>query len=232
MPAASPMCSSTRCCAASSHYLREQAGGVPRHRHPCRRRPLRSRRRPRRAAAANGATASRACSRRRCRPSAAALLAPYLDVVGALNAPGRLDDLSRLAGAGARLAAAAGPAHRLRTGAAGAAPRSPAPCGATRASRRWRSTAGPRSRPTCRRRSGAAWCWSIRRSSRTTTSRASPRGSPAAHRKWPTGIYMLWYPIKGRTRAGRAGQEPAPARHSQDPARRADRLGAVRSDAG
>ena len=23
----------------------------------------------------------------------------------------------------------------------------------------------------------------------------------AAHRKWPTGIYLLWYPIKDRDRA-------------------------------
>ena len=35
----------------------------------------------------------------------AALLAPYLDVIGALNERGRLTRLSRLAGAGARLAA-------------------------------------------------------------------------------------------------------------------------------
>ena len=36
-----------------------------------------------------------------CRPQARALLAPYLDAVAALNPAGKLDRLSRLAGAGA-----------------------------------------------------------------------------------------------------------------------------------
>ena len=29
-------------------------------------------------------------------------------------------------------------------------------------------------------------------------SRALSMGLADAHRKWPTGIYALWYPIKGR----------------------------------
>ena len=51
----------------------------------------------------------------------------------------------------------------------------------------------------CRRRNAAAWCWSIRRSSRTAISVRLAHGLAAAHRKWATGIYALWYPIKGRS---------------------------------
>ena len=53
--------------------------------------------------------------------------------------------------------------------------------------------------PMCRRRNGAGWCWSIRRSRRTAIFSRLARGLAAAHRKWPTGIYVLWYPIKGRS---------------------------------
>ena len=48
-----------------------------------------------------------------------ALLAPYLDAVAAVNSPGALEGLSRLAGDRAVAAAPAGPAGRLRAGAGG-----------------------------------------------------------------------------------------------------------------
>ena len=46
------------------------------------------------------------------------------------------------------------------------------------------------------------------------------QGLEAAHRKWASGIYLLWYPIKGARRAGRLGAAPAAHRHRQDLARR------------
>ena len=42
----------------------------------------------------------------------------------------------------------------------------------------------------------------------------------AAHRKWPSGIYLLWYPIKERRGAGRARAPPAAERHRKGFARR------------
>lgn len=50
--------------------------------------------------------------------------------------------------------------------------------------------------PTCRRRSGAGWCWSTRRSSSPDEFDALAQGLAGAHRKWPTGVYALWYPVK------------------------------------
>ena len=85
-----------------------------------------------RAAAANGGTASSGCSQRRTGAAASRdLLAPYLEVIGALNERGALDSLSRLARARARLAAAAGPADRLRARAARPPRAAPARCAAT-----------------------------------------------------------------------------------------------------
>ena len=142
------------------------------------------------------ATASAGCwrpsSSRRC----AALLAPYLDAVTARNPDGALRLLSRLAGPGAGADAAAGPADRLRARAAGRGRARPRAAIATRAPSRSRSTAGPRSRPMCRRRSGAAWCWSIRRSSSRAISPAWCKGwKPRTANGRPASI-MLWYPIK------------------------------------
>ena len=36
-----------------------------------------------------------------------------------------------------------------------------------------------------------------------------------AHRKWPTGIYMLWYPIKDARETLALRPPPRPARHSR-----------------
>ena len=41
-----------------------------------------------------------------------------------------------------------------------------------------------------------------------------------AHRKWPSGIYMLWYPIKERGCSGRAGAAADPARRAEGAALR------------
>ena len=38
------------------------------------------------------------------------------------------------------------------------------------------------------------------------------RGLAAAHRKWATGIYALWYPIKDRSEPDALAKTPAPAR--------------------
>ena len=55
------------------------------------------------------------------------------------------------------------------------------------------------------RRSAAVSSWSIRRSSRRPISRGSASVLAGAHRKWPTGIYVLWYPIKEARRARHLG---------------------------
>src|SRR3972149_3847593 len=105
----------------------------------------------------------------------AALLAPYLDVIGALHERGRLKIYP------------GPPAVPPASGSRGRPRRPVATCATTAASRRLPSTAGPRCRPMCRRRSGAAWCWSIRRSNRMPTSTGCrtalptriPKGRPA-----------------------------------------------------
>ena len=56
--------------------------------------------------------------------------------------------------------------------------------------------AGWRSTPTCRPRRSAGWCWSIRRSRRTASSQRLVEGLVKAHRKFATGIFALWYPLK------------------------------------
>ena len=67
------------------------------------------------------------------------------------------------------------------------------------------------------------------------------RALEAAHRKWPGGIYLLWYPIKERASTGCAGAAPAAFGHREDPSRRArasprratpSRLTRLRSDRG
>ena len=126
-----------------------------------------------------------------------ALLAPYLDVVRNLNPGGRLRVYP-----GSPLIALALIRPQDRLIACELEPRAAAAlesaCCATGAPRCWRSTAGPRSAPTCRRRSAAASSWSIRRSRTRPISPGCASALAAAHRKWPTGIYMLWYPIKER----------------------------------
>src|SRR5262249_52874533 len=89
-----------------------------------------------------------------------ALLDPYLDAVSALNGAAALAIYPRSPAPcyGRRIASSLASLSRRPQ------PRSRATSPATAASRRSRSTAGLRSMPMCRRRSGAAWWWSIRRS--------------------------------------------------------------------
>ena len=158
------------------HYLCEKPARLPRHRHPCRRRALRSRR--------SGSAAQRRMARRHRAADGRVARRAGGGAAGALSRGDRraqrarqAHDLSRLAGDRARLLAPAGPADRLRIGAAGRRRACRATCAAIRASRPSPSTAGPRCRLICRRRSAAAWCWSIRRSSRRAISPNSPTAS-------------------------------------------------------
>ncbi len=48
----------------------------------------------------------------------------------------------------------------------------------------------------CRPRRSAGWCWSIRRSRRTGEFERLVDGLVKAHKRWPGGIYALWYPLK------------------------------------
>ena len=130
----------------------------------------------------------------------AALLAPYLEVVGALNERGRLKIYP---GSPALARAWLRPQDRLI--ACEIEPQAAAAlgtiCAAISASRRLRSTAGPRWRPMCRRRSAAAWCWSIRRSSRTAISTACRTASPRRIANGPPAFMRSG--IRSRTAANR-----------------------------
>ena len=48
----------------------------------------------------------------------------------------------------------------------------------------------------CPPSSGAGSCWSIRHSSRPTSSARLARAFASAYSKWPTGVYALWHPVK------------------------------------
>ena len=145
MPAVSPTCSSTPCSAACCIICAAKPAAFRVHRHPCRRRPLRSRPAPEAArgrrmarrhrtadggsAAGGGGGIAGALSRRRARAQSRR----------------RAQDLSRLAGARARLAA-----RQDRLIACELEPKAAAALAAQsarrrRASRRCASTAGPRS---------------------------------------------------------------------------------------
>ena len=52
--------------------------------------------------------------------------------------------------------------------------------------------------PMCRRRSGAASCIIDPPFEDDGDFARLARGLEAAHRKWASGSYLLWYPIKGR----------------------------------
>ena len=106
--------------------------------------------------------------------------------------------LSRLAGARARLAAPAGPADRLRARAEGGGRARRAICAATIASRRWTIdgwTALSAYVPPPERRGLVLVDPPFEEDG--DFHRLS-HGLGLAHRKWATGIYALWYPIKGR----------------------------------
>ena len=79
------------------------------------------------------------------------------------------------------------------------------------------STAGWRSARICRRRKSAAWCWSIRPSRRRANSTAWPEGLRTAHRRWPGGIYALWYPVKDRAAVSRLPRGAARSGIPEDP---------------
>ena len=105
------------------------------------------------------------------------------------------------------VAAPAGPADRLRARAARGG-------GARRASGRRPARQGDRDRRLDRAHrlcaaEGAARPRADRSAVRAAgrISRALARRSTAAHRKWPTGIYLLWYPIKDAAR----GRKPSRA---------------------
>ena len=55
----------------------------------------------------------------------------------------------------------------------------------------------------CRPRRSAASCWSIRRSRKAASSTRLVEGLVKSHRRWPGGIYALWYPIKDRAAVNR-----------------------------
>ena len=57
------------------------------------------------------------------------------------------------------------------------------------------------------------------------------QGLAVAHRKWASGIYALWYPIKGRTEPDALAKRLRDFGHRQDAARRTHRRAAHRSDA-
>ena len=153
---------------------------------------------------------------------ARALLAPYLDAVAALNPPGRLNDLSRLARARAGHAAAAGPADRLRARAAGR--RGARPPAARRSPRQG---AGDRRLDRARRLRAAK--------ERRGLVLVDPpfeqpdefarlaHGLATAHRKWPTGIYLLWYPIKDAAAAAAFVRKLARLAHRENVAGGTDR---------
>ena len=137
--------------------------------------------------------------------------------------------LSRLAGAGARLAAAAGPADRLRDRAEGGG----------RAARNMRGDtahqdAGNRRLDRARRLRAAAGA------ARPGAGRSAVRGGRRflsagagacrAHRKWASGIYALWYPIKGRAEPDALAKRLRQFRHRQNVARRTHRRPAYRPD--
>ena len=164
-----------------------------------------------RAAAANGARASSVlwAGATRRRVGGTSNLAPYLDAVAAFNPDGRLRIYPGSPLIAARLLR---PQDRLI--ACELEPKAPRHC-LPRASRRpARQGAGDRRLDRARRlcaAEGAARAGPDRpavRGARPISTRLSGELA-VAHRKWPTGIYLLWYPIKDRERAGRAGAAAA-----------------------
>ena len=161
--------------AGAPHRAAEAEGHrLPRHRHPCRHRPLRSHRRRGDALGRMAGGHRPAVAAATSPPALAALLAPLMDAVKAANDGGEtLAPLSRLAVDRAPPLPPAGPADRGRAapGRRQGARRRASP--ATSRCAPSPSTAGWRSAPSCRPRSGAGWCWSIRPTRRPTSSTAS-----------------------------------------------------------
>ena len=148
----------------------------------------------------------------------AALLAPYLEVVGCAQRARPTDDLSRLAGAGARLVAAAGPPDRLRDRAAGGR-------------RARRNLRGDVRIKTLEIDGWTALGAYVPPKERRGLVLVDPpfeqdsdffrlaRGLAVAHRKWATGIYALWYPIKDRGEPDALAKKLRRLGHGENPAR-------------
>ena len=186
--------------AAADRIPEAEGQGLSRHRHACRRWPLRPFRRWRRRRPANGATASDGFStcRRKARPPA--LLAPYLDAVARRQSRRRAQALSRLAADRARPAAPAGPADRRSN----FIPRMPEQLGDLFAGDHqvrvieldgWLAL-GAHLPPKEKR--GLVLVDPPFEQAGEFDRLAD--GPAKAHRRWPGGIYALWYPIKDRRR--------------------------------
>ena len=163
----------------------------------------------RRPAAPNGATASRGCWRRRSTARPRTLLAPYLDAVRALNPGGELATYpgsparharrllrsqDRLVACELEPSAAAALAHNL---------------GGDRRAKAvaidgW--TALNAYVPPPERRGVVLIDPPFEA---TDEFSRLAQALEAAHRKWATGIFLLWYPLKGRQDSGRAGAASA-----------------------
>ena len=167
---------------------------------------------PSRAAAANGARGSSASGRRRGRRRRTALLAPYLDAVAALNPDGKLR-----AYPGSPLIAQSLLRPQDRLIACELEPRAAASLAAAL-------------RGDARAKALAIDGWTalgayVPPKERRGLVLVDPPfedaadfmrlsgALAAAHRKWPTGIYMLWYPIKERAAPDALGAAAAAARH-------------------
>ena len=126
------------------------------------------------------------------------LVTPYLDIVRAFNPQRELDGLSRIAADRARAAAAAGSPDGLRdrTERAQATDRRAAPRhpGARGRSRRLAGVAGLRAAEGAAR--PGADRSALRAKGRVRTAGRRLCARPIA--KWPTGSYLLWYPVKSR----------------------------------
>ena len=176
------------CGARPSHRAAEAEGHrLPRHRHPCRHRALRSHQQR---GGALGRMAGRhrpaVAARPRTRPRR-----PPRPLAG--GGEGRQSGerhaalLSRLAVDRPPSLAPPGPADRGRAAIRTTPRRLPRCLPATFRCAPSRSTAGWRSAPSCRPRSGAGWCWSIRPTRSRTSSTGFFDGFANAHRRWPTG---------------------------------------------
>jgi len=150
---------------------------------------------PKPAAPASGATASAGCGPPRCPPPAEALLRPYLDAVAACNPDG---DLKTYPGSPALVRALIRRQDRLvacelEPNAAAALARELRGDARTKAVAIDGWTALTAYVPPNERRGVVLVDPPFEQSD--DFSRLA-QGLAAAHRKWPTGIFLLWYPIK------------------------------------
>ena len=144
-----------------------------------------------------------------------ALLAPYLDAVAALNPGGGLATYPGSPVLAQGAAAAAGPADRLRARAAGRRGARNELAGDARAKAiaidGW--TALTAYVPPIERRGVVLIDPPFEQPGEFAR---LVQGLAAAHRKWPTGIYLLWYPIKDQAEVAAFARKPRPARHRED----------------